>query len=179
MGFMKSQNVARMLGGSRGGLAMRCETFFDRPAVLRATARAEHRILNRSGAIVRLAARRSIRKRPGPSKAPAAPHTHGPGYFLRGDIFYSYDRSSRSAVCGPSKAPWLNELHERGGAITLNVWRNLASGREQAFRRGPQSPRKYKRVKRITKTYPARPFMGPAEEKTRDRRANLWRDSVY
>lgn len=38
-----------------------------------------------------------------------------PSGMLRKDIENDYDRKSRSVVVGPSKFPWLNQLHEFGG----------------------------------------------------------------
>lgn len=42
-----------------------------------------------------------------------------PKAFLRNDIQYDYDYRTSSVVVGPSKAPWLNQLHEFGGAVRV------------------------------------------------------------
>lgn len=47
--------------------------------------------------------------------------TWAPRAFLRNDIQSDYDFSTKSVVVGPSKAPWLNQLHEFGGSRTYWV----------------------------------------------------------
>ena len=42
-----------------------------------------------------------------------------PQAFLRNDIEADFDVRTRSIVIGPSKAPWLNQLHEIGGSVPL------------------------------------------------------------
>jgi hypothetical protein len=44
-----------------------------------------------------------------------------PKAFLRNDIQSDYDFGTKSVVIGPSKAPWLNALHEFGGSRTFYV----------------------------------------------------------
>jgi len=44
-----------------------------------------------------------------------------PKAFLRNDIESDYDFSTKSVVIGPSKNPWLNQLHEFGGSRTYYV----------------------------------------------------------
>lgn len=41
-----------------------------------------------------------------------------PQAFLRNDIQSDWDNRTQSVVVGPSKAPWLNQLHEFGGAMS-------------------------------------------------------------
>jgi hypothetical protein len=41
--------------------------------------------------------------------------TWSPRAWLRNDIETDWDHGSRSVVIGPSKTPWLNQLHEFGG----------------------------------------------------------------
>lgn len=57
-----------------------------------------------------------VRQVPRPDKV----SSWAPKAFLRNDIQSDYDTRSKSVVVGPSKAPWLNVLHERGGAISLH-----------------------------------------------------------
>ena len=44
-----------------------------------------------------------------------------PQAFLRNDIQADFDPRSRSIVIGPSKVPWLNQLHEFGGSVNVYV----------------------------------------------------------
>lgn len=44
-----------------------------------------------------------------------------PQAFLRNDIQSDYDPSTKSVVIGPSKVPWLNQLHEFGGSVKVFV----------------------------------------------------------
>jgi len=46
--------------------------------------------------------------------------TWSPRAWLRNDILSDWDNSTKSVVVGPSKAPWLNQLHEFGG--TEHYW---------------------------------------------------------
>lgn len=43
-----------------------------------------------------------------------------PMAFLRNDVQSDYDFGTKSVVIGPSKLPWLNQLHEMGG--TSRFW---------------------------------------------------------
>jgi hypothetical protein len=44
-----------------------------------------------------------------------------PTAFLRNDVQADYDPSTKSVVIGPSKVPWLNQLHEFGGSVRVYV----------------------------------------------------------
>lgn len=44
-----------------------------------------------------------------------------PRAFLRNDVQSDYDPSTKSVVIGPSKFPWLNQLHEVGGSVRVYV----------------------------------------------------------
>jgi len=44
-----------------------------------------------------------------------------PKAFLRNDIQADFDSSRGTVVIGPSKAPWLNQLHEFGGTVNIYV----------------------------------------------------------
>lgn len=109
-----------------------------------------------------------------------------PKRFLYNDIRYYMGRGpfGPTAVIGPEKARWLNQLHEFGGTLSLTAWRigvgaarNAYMRREAGGRGGPQAnqfkygsiiwtnkPLRYGRNwERTTITkqarYPARPFM--------------------
>jgi hypothetical protein len=47
--------------------------------------------------------------------------TWAPKSFLRNDIQSDWDAGTKSVVVGPSKVPWLNQLHEFGGTRTYWV----------------------------------------------------------
>lgn len=57
-----------------------------------------------------------VRKVPRPDKV----SSWAPQAFLRNDIVSNYDGKTQSVVIGPSKVPWLNQLHEFGGQV--DVW---------------------------------------------------------
>jgi hypothetical protein len=59
----------------------------------------------------------AIRKVPRPDKV----SSWAPSAFLRNDIQSDWDHGSRSVVVGPSKEPWLNQLHEFGGSKSYYV----------------------------------------------------------
>jgi|688.fasta_scaffold134541_5 hypothetical protein len=42
-----------------------------------------------------------------------------PMAFLRNDIQTDWDNSTKSVVIGPSAKPWLNQLHEFGGSVSV------------------------------------------------------------
>lgn len=58
-----------------------------------------------------------VKKVPRPDKV----SSWSPQAFLRNDIEADFDPRSRSIVIGPSKVPWLNQLHEFGGAVNVYV----------------------------------------------------------
>ncbi len=151
MGFGSYQSggpaMRSFAGPARGGGLFRVtpDVFFARQTIRDALDQATFRTLSRIGARVRLTARRSIRRRAGPSRPGKPPHTHTD--FLRNDILYGLDQEEHAVVIGPWKSPWFNELHEFGGDS-------------------------------LARTYPERPFMGPALEKNLDKIAPEWRDSV-
>lgn len=136
------------------------DLFFDRQVVLQAVDKAKREVLSKAGAFIRTAARTSIRKRNGTSRPGRPPYSHTG--LLRRFILFGYDRSSDSVVVGPvgfgrSRAP--NVLEFGGVTERPRWWRRR---REQ---------RRWVRVR-------ARPFMGPALEKERDKLPALWAGSV-
>lgn len=56
-----------------------------------------------------------VRQVPRPDKV----SSWAPQAFLRNDIEADFDSRSLSVVIGPSKEPWLNQLHEFGGTVPL------------------------------------------------------------
>lgn len=133
---------------------------------------------------------REIQRRD-PSPPGTPPHTHVPSGHMLGfsrNLYNAYDKMTHSAVAGPSKKGqhWtIPGLHEYGGTRSLTAW---------AWR--PQYPGPMRRpiirwvltgtnpgggwlptgaTKRVT--YPARPFMVPALNKSRPRFAEFFRDA--
>jgi hypothetical protein len=58
-----------------------------------------------------------VKKVPRPDKV----SSWAPQAFLRNDVQADFDPRSRSIVIGPSKVPWLNQLHEFGGQVNVYV----------------------------------------------------------
>lgn len=146
--------------------------FFDREAVIARVGKARAKYLNRAGAMVRLTARRSIRKSDKTSKPGSTPFSHNE-HLLRNLILYALDPSRNDAMVGPAK---LNKpgtapaTLEHGGEATIDTftWQRDAAG--QVTRRVRTGK------KRIT--IAARPFMGPALEKVQPQLSKLWADTV-
>jgi len=123
--------------------------------------RATFRVFQHFGAIVRSAARGSIKPGTGVSAPGDPPKSHTGS--LRNAIRYFVDRAARSVIIGPMKlngkrggdAP---ALLEHGGKSRITV-----SGRNG----GRYHPR-----------YRARPYMGPAFEKAQPKLPTLWANSI-
>lgn len=132
---------------------------------------------------------REIKTRP-PSPAGTPPHTHVPGSHMLGfrrNLYNAYDRSTHSAVIGPSRkgAEWsIPQLHEYGGAKRLKayVWKPKYKRytkpiiRWVSERQNPGDGWLPLNEKKVF-TYPPRPFMRPALAKTRDKIAALFRNT--
>lgn len=131
--------------------------FFDRPAVMSATDRAQRKVLSRFGAFVRRTARSSIRKRKSISQPGQPPSSHTG--LLKRTIFFLYSPNSRSVIIGPvllGKGTDAPRLLEHGGTV---------------IRR--------RRRRRVRMQYRPRPFMQPAFEKEyRQHMPQLWKNSV-
>lgn len=132
--------------------------FFDRTAVTSAVSHATRKVLSRFGAFVRTAARSSIRRRKSVSK-PGQPPTSWTG-LLKKFLFFSFDQAKRSVVIGP---------------VRLNKSRGEAPG---LLEYGGSSARRDRKGRRRATRYRARPYMGPAFEKERQKLPQLWKDSV-
>lgn len=124
--------------------------FFDRAAVLNATDKATRKALGHIGGHVRKVAKGSIRKSDEVSAPGSPPASHTDR--LKKGILYGYDKGRESVVVGPT------------------VWRT--STPLELLEYGGQTKLKGKPAR-----YRARPFMGPAMEKSApfDR---FWQDSV-
>lgn len=146
--------------------------FFDRQHVIDRVGKARAKYLNRAGAMVRLTARRSIRKSDATSEPGEPPKSHGE-HLLRDKILYALDEYRDDVVIGPAKlnkpgtAP---DTLEHGGDAMMPTykWERDAAGRI--------TRRVYTGKKQVT--IAARPFMGPALAKVRPQLSKLWADTV-
>jgi hypothetical protein len=79
-----------------------------------------------------------VRKVPRPDKV----SSWAPKAFLRNDVQSDYDARRNSVVIGPSKFPWLNQLHEFGGTESYYLKRTKYPVKEYG---GHKLPRKFQR----------------------------------
>ena len=131
--------------------------FFDGGLVVRAAERANRGALMKAGAFIRRTARSSIRKRKRISDPGEPPSSHTGR--LKGLILFAYDRMAETVVIGPR-----------------------ATGRDQAgetLEHGKTVSRRAGRRRRRMR-YKARPFMGPALQKTTQAGSlpKLWANAV-
>jgi hypothetical protein len=147
------------LAKSRSQMA---RAFFDRKRVKNAMDKATLRALRKGGAQVRLVARRSIRWRKSTS-APGSP-PHSQTGILRESIYFAWDGRKRSVVIGPAR---LNKPAPAGPARTT----------AELLEKGGRVRRKRRRKRRVLH-YRARPYMGPALEKVKDKLPSKWANSV-
>jgi hypothetical protein len=136
--------------------------FFDSSAVIAAVDTATRKVLNHIGGMIRLTARRSIKKAPthsAASKAGKPPLSHTG--LLKNYIWYSFDPQASSVVVGPvalrAKGKDVPHTLEYGGKTVLS--------------------RKFSAVSR-TATIAKRPYMKPALEANVPKIAALWKNSV-
>lgn len=122
---------------------------FKPQSVLNAVERAQVRYVSRAGAFIRSDARRSIRKRKRP--APAGKPPRSVTGTLKAFIKFAVDkRHPINVVVGPELL-----ANQRDSQKTLELG---GSVRRSVFERGGRNER--------TVFYKARPYMGPAYEKT-------------
>ncbi len=147
-------------------------TFFDTAAVTTMLDHTTWQVYNRFGAVVRVTAKRSMRKKAGPSTPGRPPHAHG-NPLIKRRMRYGFDMVVHSVVIGPGlnnarSGGQLDKL-EDGGFITVTemVWRRSKptdGGMRRNYRR---------RETRRIYTLP-RPFMGPAFKKTLPNLPSYW-----
>lgn len=140
--------------------------------------------LERAGNIVKLKARGSIRQTSGklrrPSQAPKPPRSHSARRPFK--MIFSVPMYARTQVIiGMVKLGGMNDqgnpipgLQEHGGWARRRV-RVLKPPRRN--KRGQMTRQRYEFVEKTVR-YPARPFMGPALEKTKHRYPELWRNAL-
>lgn len=115
-----------------------------------------------------------------------------PKGFMRTDIQFEYDPVTDSVVVGPVMVPWLNALHEFGGARTVRLWVNKSAWNFPDrpdrpgvgdWRNDPYRSRAWTRnfePTTVTKTarYPKRSYMKPGLDKALPRIAEQFKDQV-
>lgn len=132
-----------------------------------------------------------------PSPPGTPPHTHVPHSQMLGfrrNIYNAMDPSMKSAIAGPSAKgsdPGIPHLHEFGGTRTLTAYTYQSSAQQQqawhrdklkwvnllvryADSRKPPGGRWTPLASKKTVTYPARPFMRPALQKSLPRIAKMF-----
>jgi len=145
--------------------------FTDDARIARAVDRARMRAQRPAAAWIRVAARRSIRRRKGYSRPGRTPHSHT-GLLKRG-IYFAWDRATRTTVIGPVRAPGAEghgrvpEALEHGGTI-------YQKRRRRDRRTGRVTVRRYRAH------YQPRPYMRPALRKAIQRGIlpRGWRDAI-
>lgn len=144
------------------------ELFLDRTAVLLAVGRARQRAMMRIGGFIRTTARRSMRKRKGPSAVGSPPNAHVG--LLRKHVYFSYDRQSDSVVVGPAYLEYDAQKAVLGGKTIPAL---LEYGGQFAKFQGEG-------LEPEIVTMPARPYMGPAlgAAARANKLSQAWKDVV-
>lgn len=206
--------VSRQALAMRPGVSSAFETrlgqakkaFFDRDAVLQRAGAMKARRLGYAGSLVKLAAKRSMRRRKKTAPPGMPPSAHEGG--IRDNVFSWYDpagaNGNGSAVIGPTlfgtvgfddrgnKVPaGVPATHEYGGEVgqlqwLVPQWKRKGKGwvrdgerwERADLRRQFRTLRKYRAKRYARVTYPARPYMRPALEKIRPKFAGVFRDSL-
>lgn len=134
--------------------------FFDSPAVLAAVDNATRKVLNRIGGMIRLTARRSIKKASSHTAVskPGKPPLSHMG-LLRNYIYYSFDPISRSVLVGPVA------LNAKGKNVPPTL--EYSGNTRIKIKHGSKNVH-----------IAARPFMGPALTVNQSKMAALWENSV-
>jgi len=130
--------------------------FFDSSAVIAAVDAATRKVLNRIGGMIRLTARRSIKKassKTAVSKPGKPPLSHTG--LLRNYIYYSFDPQAKSVVVGPVA------LKAKGKDVPHTLEYSGST-----------------RIKGKNVHIAARPYMEPALKINQPKMAALWKNSV-
>lgn len=156
------------------------DSFFDWAALQKMADTNNKKGLSRAGAFIRRRAMSLLRRRKGPSTAPAPPSVHSRDKVanLRNILFAYVPGGHGSVVVGPVKLNQKNDatlnghsgfdlgnvtvpqLHEFGGVLRITEWRFANS---EHWNRGRKAPRGAKVIWRVRRaTYPKRPTMAEA-----------------
>lgn len=156
---------------------------FDRSVIHTRWRKMNERPLGKAGAMVRMVARGSIKRRstagrPSPRGTPPFSHAGGatPPFKM---IFNVPHRRGNSEIVGmvgfgPRRAP-VPGLHEHGGWAERRVFEN--TGVQRRTKKGRIGRYIWKARKRMVR-YPERAFMLPALLRVRHRMPHLWRNSL-
>lgn len=142
-------------------IKIKTKYFFNSRKVIRKFDDATRRVFSRFGSFARITAKRSIRKvgkKGQPSRAGQPPKSRKG--LLKKFIFYSYDPRRKSVVIGPEKL---------GGKGRGKAPKTLEYG-GQAIVGNKKRPQKTK--------ISARPYMGPAFNKTKSKLPQMWANSI-
>lgn len=139
-----------------GLISVRTKISFDADNLRSQFDKRTRRNIAYAAGIVRRTASRSMRRRKKHS-APGTPPSKRRGDFAK-SIRYELDTSARVARIGPTANKYLNKAHEFGGIFTgaqLKGDRTRSSNTKGSRQQDKQKKR-----------YPARPYMGPALQKS-------------
>ena len=85
-----------------------------------------------------------VRKVPRPDKV----SSWAPKAALRNDVQSDFDNQTNSVVIGPSKFPWLNQLHEFGGSVNVHVQTTRFPVQDFGGHKVPQKFQRREKLKR-------------------------------
>lgn len=159
------------------------ESFFDSEKVIKATSKAERKVLSKFGAFVMTTARRSMRKRKKSSEPGQPPSAHVG--LIKKFLYFVWDAEKKSVVIGPAllngtKSRDTLTLMEHGGTAS----RRFAVVKQEKGKKGRGNKSGATRLisapwaKPQQVKYPARPFMRPALSTNLPKLPEMWRDSV-
>ena len=157
------------------------QNFFDRKAVTDAIGKAKAGVLAKQGAYVRTIARRSMKKKKGPSKPGTPPNVHEGQ--IKDFLYFAFDAETDTVVVGPAKlgngsAP---DVLEHGGKIKeFGIYDGRGRFVPLRFmnRKGRIAAMKTGRVVARRSTVAMRPFMNPALLLAKPKLAAMWQDQV-
>lgn len=167
-------------------------TKFDRSIIRKNWKRMNEDPLRRAGNIVRVIARRMIRRRkkggrPGPAGQP--PFSRRPGKLPPFKMIFNdtipVAGINMSHVVGmvgfrkhPKWGPPVPGIHEHGASNVMRMVPEYRKRKVRTGKRGRPREKKYYVLKKRLVTYPKRPFMLPALEKARPYMAILWHSAL-
>jgi len=148
--------------------------WFDSAEITKRMDAATRRVLSRFGSYMRKVARHSIRTRKGASQPGEPPHGHSG--LLKSFIFYGYDKASGSFAVGGTVIIGPEKLSGRASETALSAleYGGRTTTVESRYRPGERRTKVYKQI-----TIEARPFMGPAFERSKQQLPELWQDCLH
>ena len=157
------------------------KSFFDFEKIVTKAEAANRRGLARFGGLVRVKARRSIRKRKKSSSAPSAPHSHTG--LLRDHIYFAQEQAA-GVIIGPaalrtSDGPSIittkkaTETLEDGGRVGVREVYYRGTWHRRGTVKGNGTRQRVRWV-----TIKKRQYMGPAFKSTLPMAATFWKNSI-